>query len=317
MVRRIMLALVIGVLFVGLLGTGSLAAPKELTIGLSVPSLSFTWFSFLKGAVEAEARKLGNVKIITVDAENKTSKQMSDIEDLIVKKVDAVLLVPIEVKALIPAVEDLNRAKIPVATVDRRIEGSGLDILVHVGADNVEGGRQAARYIGKLLNGKGNVVEIEGTPGSSPARDRGKGFNEVLKNEFPNIKVVFRQPADFRRADGMNLMENIIQSGKDFDAVFAHNDDMILGALEALKARAGGKKVITMGFDAIEDALNAVEDGTLNGTIEQFPGKQAATALDILVEYLRTGKAPSSKTIWIQPKVITKANLDDAEKRLK
>ncbi|HHV61194.1 MAG TPA: substrate-binding domain-containing protein [Firmicutes bacterium] len=315
--RRLMLILVVGVLFVGLLGAGSVAAPKELTIGLSVPSLSMTWFSFLKGAVEAEARKLGNVKIITVDAENKTSKQMSDIEDLIVKKVDGVLLVPIEVKALIPAVEDLNRAKIPVATVDRRIEGSGLDILVHVGADNVEGGRLAARYIGKLLNGKGNVVEIEGTPGSSPARDRGRGFNEVLKKEFPNIKVIFRQPADFRRADGMNLMENILQSGKDFDAVFAHNDDMILGALEALKARAGGKKVITMGFDAIEDALNAVEEGTLNGTIEQFPGKQAATALDILVEYLRTGKAPSSKAIWIEPKVITKANLNDAEKRLK
>ena len=317
MIRRLMLILVVGVLFVGLLGAGSVAAPKELTIGLSVPSLSMTWFSFLKGAVEAEARKLGNVKIITVDAENKTSKQMSDIEDLIVKKVDGVLLVPIEVKALIPAVEDLNRAKIPVATVDRRIEGSGLDILVHVGADNVEGGRLAARYIGKLLNGKGNVVEIEGTPGSSPARDRGRGFNEVLKKEFPNIKVIFRQPADFRRADGMNLMENILQSGKDFDAVFAHNDDMILGALEELKARAGGKKVITMGFDAIEDALNAVEEGTLNGTIEQFPGKQAATALDILVEYLRTGKAPSSKAIWIEPKVITKANLNDAEKRLK
>ena len=309
--------LLIGILLMSLITCGVGAAPKSLTIGLSVPTLSMTWFSFLKGAVESEARKLGNIRIVTVDAENKTAKQMSDVEDLIIKKVDAVLLVPIEVKALIPAVEDLNRAKIPVATVDRRIEDSSLDILVHVGADNVEGGRQAARYLGKLLNGKGNLVEIEGTPGSSPARDRGRGFNEVLQKEFPNMKVIFRQTADFRRADGMNLMENIIQSGKSFDAVFAHNDDMILGALEALKARSGGKKVITMGFDAIEDALDAVEEGALNGTVEQFPGKQAATALDTLVESLRTGKAPASKAIWVVPKVITKANLNDAEKRLK
>lgn len=291
-------------------GPVSAQAKDDLTIGLSLPSLSFAWFVFLQNAVEERAEQLG-VKVIAVDAQDDVAKQMSDVEDLIVRGVDGVLLVPIDAQALIPAVEELNSHNIPVVTVDRMVTGG--KVLAHVGADNVEGGRQAGRYVAWALGGQGKVVELEGTPGSSPARDRGRGFNEVIGN-YPGIEVVARQTANFRRADGLTVMENILQVHRDIAAVFAHNDEMALGAMEALMAAGLADQVLVVGFDAIEDALSAVADGTMAATIEQFPGGQAQKGIDVLVEYLRTGNAPSQAEIYLTPEVITRGNLQQAEK---
>ncbi len=153
------------------------AGQKPIVIGLTVPSLSHPFFVCIKKHVEDEAQKLG-VKVIAMDAEDVSAKQMSIVEDFIAQGVDGVLMAPIGAEALTPAVEALNRAHVPVATVDRKVAGG--DVLVHVGADNVEGGRVAARYILQKLGGKGAVIELEGTPGASPAVDRKKGFEEVL-----------------------------------------------------------------------------------------------------------------------------------------
>lgn len=165
--RKLILGLVIGVFLVCSV-LGSLVLGKDLTIGLSFPSLSFAWFAFLEQAVKDKAAQLGGVEVISLEAENNVSKQISIIEDMIIKGVDGVLLVPIEVEAVIPAIEALNKANIPVVTVDRRIkEGAPVQILCHVGADNVEGGRKAARFIVEKLTEKygepkGVVIDSQG-----------------------------------------------------------------------------------------------------------------------------------------------------------
>jgi ribose transport system substrate-binding protein len=306
--RRSLVISLIAILLVAAVGSTALA--DSIRIGLSVPSLSMTWFSFLKNAVEEQAAEMG-VELVTLDARNQVGKQMSDIEDMIVQELDGVLLVPINVEALVPAVESLNAANIPVVTVDRRIVGA--PTLCHVGADNVEGGRTAALFIAHLLKGEGRVIELTGTPGSSPAIDRGTGFNEVIA-QFPNIEIIAQQTGQFTRAEGMTVMENLIQAHPQFDAVFAHNDDMIVGAIEAITG-SGLKldEVITVGFDAIEDALRAVKRKELDATIEQHPRDQAKTAFKILVDFVRTGERPASNEIYIKPTLVVNGTLDKAE----
>jgi len=289
--------------------------PKDSTrivIGLAVPSLSHPFFIYLKNNLLDEAEKLG-VEIITADAEDVAARQMSIVEDFIVRGVDGVLISPIGADALVPAVESLNRAKVPVATVDRKVNGG--DVLVHVGADNVEGGRVAARYIIKNLPANANVIQLEGTPGASPAIDRKKGFEEELSKSA--LKIIASQTADFKRAMGMSVMENLIQANSNFQAVYAANDEMALGAAEAIEARGiDAATIITVGYDAIPDALNYIKAGKLNATVEQFPGEQARKALRILVDYIKHKKLPPKKEIYITPLAIDAKNLDQAEHKV-
>ncbi|MHB1035231.1 MAG: substrate-binding domain-containing protein [Pirellulales bacterium] len=296
----------------------SLAAPgcrreaagnKQIVIGLSVPSLSHPFFVCIKKHVEDEAQKLG-VKVIATDAEDVSAKQMAIVEDFIAQGVDGVLMAPIGADALVPAVEALNRAEIPVATVDRKVAGG--EVLVHVGADNVEGGRIAARYILKKLGGKGSVIELEGTPGASPAIDRKKGFEEVLAAS--QVKLLASQTAEFYRAKGQSVMENLLQAHGDFQALYAANDEMVLGALEAMSARSiPNGRVVTVGYDVIPDAAKCIREGRLTASIEQFPGQQARQALRALVAKIRDGQSPASKEVYLTPVAIDKTNLDQAE----
>ena len=294
-----------------LIPSGAFAEDK-ITIGLTLPSLSHPFFVYLQQNVMDEAEKLG-VEVIAIDAENVAAKQMSIVEDFIAKGVKGVLMSPIGQDALVPAVEALNEAGIPVATVDRRVNGG--DVLVHVGADNVEGGRVAARYVVEKLGGKGNVLELEGTPGASPAIDRKAGFDEVVSTT--DMKILVSQTAKFERAMGQSVMENLLQVHKDFQAVFGANDEMILGAIEAMEAAGLDlSKVVTIGYDAIPDALAYIKDGKLGATIEQFPGEQARKGLRFLVEYIKDGKEPPSKEVYITPVAIASDNLDQAEHKV-
>ena len=239
----------------------------KIVIGLAVPSLSHPFFIYLKKNVLDEAEKLG-VEVIVADAEDIAAKQMSIVEDFIVRGVDGVLISPIGADALVPAVESLNRARIPVATVDRKVNEG--DVLVHVGADNMEGGRVAARYIIEKLGDRGNVIELEGTPGASPAIDRKRGFDEEIGKS--NIRIVASQTADFQRARGQSVMENLLQAHKDFQAVYGANDEMMLGAVEAMDAYGlDASRVVTVGYDAIPDALRYIEEGKLNATGQKGP----------------------------------------------
>ncbi|MFT9848229.1 ribose ABC transporter substrate-binding protein RbsB [Aneurinibacillus sp. REN35] len=246
---------------------------EEITVGLAVSTQSNPFFVTLKEGAE-KAAKENNMKLIAVDAQDDPAKQISGIEDLIQRQVDVLLVNPTDSAAVSSAIKSANRANIPVITVDRSAEGG--EVASHVASDNVAGGKMAAEYLLEKIGKQGNVVELEGIPGSSAARERGKGFHEVMDKET-GVKIIAKQPADFDRAKGMSVMENILQGNKDIKAVFAHNDEMALGAIKAIQS-AGLKDVVVVGFDATDDAVAAVKDGRMSATIAQKPeliGKQA------------------------------------------
>lgn len=278
--RTVLSVMVAAVLALG--GTvSSLAAAGRPTVGLAISTLNNPFFVDLRDGAQAAAAKAG-VTLIVLDAQNDPARQASSVEDLIAKRVSAVIINPTDSDAVVPTVKKLNAAKIPVITVDRAANGG--NVAAHIASDNVAGGRIAAEYVGKRLTGKGNVVMLEGIAGSSAARDRGKGFRAGLAG-FPGIKIVASQTADFDRAKGLSVMENILQAQKKIDAVFAQNDEMALGAIQAIEAAKREKEMFVVGFDAIADALKAVSEGKMAATIAQQPkvmgqlSVQAASAL--------------------------------------
>lgn len=244
-------------------------------IGLAVSTQSNPFFVTLKKGAEEEAQKQG-LTLITVDAQDDPAKQIASIEDLIQKKVKVILVNPTDSDAVVGAVKAANAAGIPVVTLDRSVNGG--EVASHVASDNVAGGKMAAGYLLEKIGNQGDVVELEGIPGASAARERGQGFHDVI-DQAKDVKVVGRQPADFDRAKGLSVMENILQANKNVKGVFAHNDEMALGAVQALEA-AGMKDVTVVGFDATDDAVNAVKAGKMSATVAQKPELIGKTAVD-------------------------------------
>lgn len=264
--NRLVVLLLVAVFAFGLAGCGSDdAGTDEKVIGLSISTLNNPFFVDLRDGAQKAADELG-YKLVVVDAQNDPGKQVSDVEDLVQMGVDFILINPADSAAVVTAVEAANKANIPVITVDRGSEGG--NVVTHIASDNVAGGRMAGEYVSELLGGSGKIVELEGIPGTSAARDRGQGFNEIVA-ENSGLNVVSNQPADFDRAKGLTVMENILQAQPEIDAVFAHNDEMALGALEAIEASK--RNIIVVGFDATADAVKAVEDGRLAATVAQQP----------------------------------------------
>ncbi|WP_077212918.1 ribose ABC transporter substrate-binding protein RbsB [Bacillus dakarensis] len=260
-------------------GEASDSSEGSAKIGLSISTLNNPFFVTLKDGAEAEAEKQG-IELTVVDAQNDPAKQVSDIEDLIQQGVDVLLINPADSAAIASAVESANNAGIPVITVDRSAEGG--EVVAHIASDNVAGGKMAGDFIVEQLGGEGNIVELEGIPGSSAARERGEGFHSAVDG-VEGLEVVAKQAADFDRAKGLTTMENIIQSSSDIKAVFAHNDEMALGALQAIEA-AGLTDVLVVGFDATEDAVKAVEEGRMQATVAQKPTVIGETAVATAVK---------------------------------
>lgn len=296
----------------------STPAGEKPTMGLTFPSLRNEWYSFLDFAVKKKAKEL-NADVVSLEANNEVSRQISVVEDLITHQVDGILIVPIETKAVVPAVEAANEAGIPVVTVDRNLDkDASVDIIGHVGADNYAGGRNAGLYMVEQLmkkNGspKGTVIELYGIVGAGTSIARSSGFMDVLK-QYPEIQV-HTQTASFMRSDAMKVMEDYILSIPNIDGVFATNDDMILGAVEAIDASGKFKPedLILVGFDAMPDALKAVRDGVIDATIEQHPIKQVSMGFEILYNYVTKGEKPAESIIFLEPIVITRENIDLAE----
>jgi len=252
------------------------------TIGLSISTLDNPYFVALRDGARAEAQAQG-LHLITVDAQNDAAHQISNVEDLIQRRVSVILLNPTDSDAVANVVREANAAAIPVISLDRSVDGA--PVRVRIASNNVAGGEMAARFLLKRLDDKGNLVELVGVPGSSAARERGEGFDEVIKSD-PAVKVIAEQPANFDRAQGLAVMENIVQRNRDIQGVFAQNDEMALGAATALD-EAGLKDVAIVGFDATPDGLAAVKSGQLAGTIEQKPaliGKLGVDAAKALLE---------------------------------
>jgi ribose transport system substrate-binding protein len=285
-------------------GTKEGGASGQITIGLTLPGLQFPFFVTMKNEFDAAAAKLG-VKVVYIDAQDDSAKQVSAMESFISQKVNGIVISPKTEDSQVPSIEAAVKAGIPVATVDRKANTDA--VLVHFGADNVEGGRAAARYVVDKLKGKGTVIELEGSPGSSPAIDRKKGFDEVIAQN-PGVKILVSQTAEFNRAKANSVMENLMQAYPKFDAVFGANDEMIIGAIEAMSAAGVDPSTkVTVGYDATTDALAYIKQGKLGATVDQFPGKQASQALQYIVDYIKNKTQPPQKVIYLAPNTVTSA----------
>lgn len=257
-----------------LVAVSSAASAAGEKIGLVVSTQNNPFFVTLKEGAVQKANELG-YELIVLDSQNDPSKELGNVEDLLVKGVDVLLINPTDSDAVVSSVRAANRSKIPVVTLDRAANGG--KVVSHVASDNVLGGEVAGNYIVEKLGGKGKVVELEGIPGTTAARDRGEGFNKAIAGK---LEVVAKQSADFDRTKGLTVMENILQAQPEINAVFAHNDEMALGALKAIEA-SGRKNIVVVGFDATDDAVAAVKAGKLSATVAQKPAEIGAIGVEV------------------------------------
>ncbi|MGW8143298.1 MAG: ribose ABC transporter substrate-binding protein RbsB [Anaerolineales bacterium] len=257
--------------------------PAALSLGLSLSTLNNPFFVTLRDGAQAQADSVG-AELIVVDAQDDPAREATNIEDLIQRGVSALLINPTDADAIVPSIQKANEAGIPVFTVDRGANGG--TVISHIASDNVAGGEMAGEFLCDALQGTGKVVELEGIAGTSAARDRGQGFNDYMSQECSGVEIVARQTANFNRAEGLTVFENILQAQPEIDGTFAHNDEMILGAIEAAEAAGRAEGIIFVGFDAIDDAVQAVEDGKLAATIAQQPALMGQLGVDVAVRYL-------------------------------
>lgn len=265
-------------------------------IGLVISTQNNPFFVTLKEGAEGKAKDLGD-ELIVLDSQNDPSKELANVEDLLVKGIDVLLINPTDSDAVVSAVRAANRQKVPVVTLDRAANKG--KVVSHVASDNVLGGEMAGNYIIEKLGGKGKVVELEGIPGTTAARDRGQGFNKSAKGK---LDIVAKQPADFDRTKGLTVMENILQAQPEIDAVFAHNDEMALGATKAIEAT--GRNIMVVGFDATDDAVAAVKAGNLAATVAQKPAEIGAKGVEIADKIAKKEEVPVNVPVALE--LITK-----------
>lgn len=246
---------------------------ESVTLALSTQSNPF--FVELREGAQHKADELG-VKLSIQDASDDASTQADQLKNAETSGAGVVIVNPTDSDAVGPAVKSLNNAKIPVIAVDRSSNEG--EIASYIASDNIAGGKQAAEALAKSIGEEGEVLVLQGIAGSSASRDRGKGFEQGIA-AFPNIKVVAKQTANFDRTEGLNVTTNLLQAHPNVKAIFAENDEMALGAIEALGAKAG-KDVKVFGFDGTADGVAAVKKGTLTGTIAQQPAELGAKAVE-------------------------------------
>jgi len=281
------------------------AAPvtqKPVRLAYSTAGLANVFWQRVTNGVREEAKKAGT-DLQVVDAQGDARKQLSDIEDLVQQRMDAILISPYQSDPIVPAVRAANEAKVPVVIVDIGVKGGDYAALII--SDNFAGGKLAGEFIAEKLKGKGPVAHISAQPGVENARKRGAGFEQVMKER--GIKIAASQTAYSERAKGMEVMENMLQAHSDIRAVFCENDEMALGATRALRG-AGRKDVIVVGFDGNPDALAAIRKGELAATVAQQPEEMGRMGVRIALKSIK-GEAVD-KTVQVPVTLITRQNLD-------
>lgn len=264
---------------------GERAGNNAQSIALVLKTLNNPYFiEMQKGAREA-AGKLGvNLIVQAAEREVDVEKQMQIIENLIQSKVAALCITPSGSREVVPAIVKANQAKIPVLILDTRVDAdtlkaSAAKIAGFIGSDNLEGGREAGRYVAKKLGGKGKVAILEGIPGHETGDSRLKGFKEIIA-QHPGIEIVSSQTANWERDQGYNVFQNMLQAHPEIEALFACSDLMALGAVEAIAAAGRSGKILVVGFDAFTEAREAVQKGTMSATIAQSPAEMGKMAVE-------------------------------------
>lgn len=282
--------------------TSAPAPAPAVTIGLSLSTLNNPFFVSVRDGAQKEADALG-AELTVTDAQNDATAQANQIQNFQTQKLQAVIINAVDSDAAGPIVAPLISAKVPVVAVDRAVNGA--DVNSFIASDNVQGGKMAADALAKAIGEKGSVIVLEGTAGTSAARDRNQGFTEGIA-AYPNIKVVASQPADFDRTKGLDVATNLLQANPDAVGIFAANDEMALGAVQALGDKAG-KSVFVVGFDGTDDGKAAIKAGTMVASVAQQPEDLGKAAVDAVVK-LAQGETVE-KTVAVPVVVLTKDTL--------
>ncbi|HLZ57603.1 MAG TPA: ABC transporter substrate-binding protein [Ktedonosporobacter sp.] len=252
-----------------------LAKKDHYTVGFSQNASNNPWRLAETASIKAEAAKRGD-QLVLADANNSGDKQVADVQSMIAQKVDVILLAPITEKALVPAVLAARQACIPVILIDRDVDHTlakpNQDYVTFIGSDFVQQGKRVADWLIQNTGGTAKIIELEGTTGASPAINRKKGFDDEIKTA-PGMQILASQDGDFNRDTGRKVMETLLQAHPDVTAVYAHNDEMAIGAIAALKAagKKPGKDVTVVSIDGEKDALNAIIAGEEGTSVQSSP----------------------------------------------
>jgi len=272
------------------------------TIAVFTKNQTNPYFQAVRVGTETAAKTL-RVKVIQYIPTKPDSipEQLSQVEDVIVKKPDAIIFIPVDYKAMVPAVEKINAAGIPVVNITDRV-ASG-KFVAFVGADDYSIGLATARALLKAIGGKGNVIILEGVKGTLTNTDRVRGFNDALK-ETPNVKLLASQPANYQRLQALQVMENLMQSFPSIDGVLAANDPMAVGAIEALEG--ANRKALAVGINGSKEAVELIKSGKLLASGDFNGFIQGCIGTEIAVRNLR--KQPTPNEVILKPIVITETN---------
>lgn len=281
-------------------------APKDLKIGVSVSTLTNPAFVNLKNVISDSAKKQGS-KVIVDDANNDTSKQNNDVEDLITQKVDALIINPCDSSAISAVVKKANEANIPVVCVDRSADSG--KVVSTVASDNVAGGKMAANWLIEQLGKKAKIAEIQGIPGASATRERGKGFDSIGDQK---LNIVTKQTAQFDRAKALTVTENILQAHGDIKGIFAQNDEEAVGAARAVKS--ANKKITIIGFDGALACLNLIQKGQVTATVGQQWNKIGQESVQMVYDFYQGKKVPKNDKVAV--KIVTKKNVTSFKKQV-
>ncbi|WP_405780673.1 substrate-binding domain-containing protein [Streptomyces sp. NBC_00859] len=297
----VVVAAVVGA--VSYFGSGS-SSTTRTKVGLSLSTMNNPFFVQMKAGAQQEA-KAEHVDLTVTDAQNDASQQANQIENFTSAGVKAMIINPVDSDAAAPSVRSADKAGIPVVAADRGVNKA--DTATLVASDNIAGGKLAAKTLAAKLGGKGRIVVLQGTAGTSASRERGQGFEEGMK-AYPGIKIVARQPADFDRTKGLDVMTNLLQANHGVTGVFSENDEMALGAIKALGSKAG-TSIPVVSFDGTPDGLKAVKAGTLYATVAQQPAELGRLAVRNAIRASHGKKIGSM--VKVPVKVVTKKNAAD------
>jgi ribose transport system substrate-binding protein len=312
--------IIIGLLLALFLLTGLMACyeeefPGRPTVALVVKTLNNPFFNSMQEGAEMMADSLElNLLVQAAQREVDVERQVQIVENLIQRRVDAIMLTPSGSREVVPVIGRANEAGIPIINLDTRVDmdllqRDGSYISTFIGSDNFEGGRIAGQYVAEQLNGSGQVAILEGIPGHETADSRQSGFLEAL-SEYPDIEVVASQTANWERNMGYNVFENILQTYSDLDAVFAANDLMALGAVEAMTANGfSPNDILVVGFDAHEEAVQAIREGRMDATVAQNPYEIGKAGVEYAYKVINGEDIPDDITIEIE--LVTSETLDN------
>lgn len=292
--------LVVAALPAILMSTAALAAGE--TVAVFTKNQTNPYFQTVRVGAEVAAKSLGAKVVHYIPTKpDSIPEQLSQVEDVIVKKPSAIVFVPVDYKAMVPGVEQINDAKIPIVNVTDRSAGG--KFLAFVGADDYSLGLETARYLLKSIGGKGNVVILEGVKGSLTNIDRVRGFNDAIK-EAKEVKLLASQPANYQRLQGLQVMENLMQSHPQIDGVLAANDAMAIGAIEALDG--ANRKAKVVGINGTQEAVDAIKSGKLLASGDYNGFLQGCIGTMVAIRSLRN--EPLVTEVVLKPTVVNASN---------